>query len=254
MTSCSSLFDVLQQRATRTPKATAFSVVDSKGKIKHLTYRALLKQSLAVAAVLHGLEVKKNSSEADFESCEASSGDRVGLVYCQKDAASTISHLIAVFGCYAAGVVPVSLGLPDSLDDNTAVLDRMGFFLAGCGVKLALTGAAGYKMLYDRKKRSYRKPRLNWPDMEWINTSKLPRARKTVVPFAPHSGSTFTPAYIEYDESGDNVRGVVVTHHQAFHLACTLHNSFDYRPDGKLLVACPGLWGPGFHHGISYIL
>jgi acyl-CoA synthetase (AMP-forming)/AMP-acid ligase II len=178
-----SLVDVLEQRATEHPSATAFVFVPERGEEhRHLTYGELRDRTRAVAASL---------------TRHVARGERAILLF-----PPGLEFIVAFFGCLAAGVIAVPLMLPR----RTADRDSSAAIVADCEPHIAMTTAE----LLERRPEIVE--RLAGAHLDWLPVSldddkghtgdvMLPRIGQEDIAFLQYtSGSTSTP------------KGVVVAH------------------------------------------
>lgn len=99
----------------------------------------LLSRANKVAFMLLNKTISVGKDSSKIPICKP--GDRVALIYPNTD---PISFLSAFYGCILAGVVPVPMEVP--LTKRDAGIQQLGFLLGGCGVRVALTSEACYKV------------------------------------------------------------------------------------------------------------
>jgi acyl-CoA synthetase (AMP-forming)/AMP-acid ligase II len=187
---------VLRHRGRTQPRQTAFWVLDSKGKeTASISWEKVTSRAEKVAKVIRD---KSNLYR----------GDRVALVYRDTE---VIEFVVALLGCFIAGVVAVPI---NSVDDYQKLI----LLLTTTQAHLALTTDNNLKAFH----RDISQNRLKWPSgVEWWKTNE----------FGSHHPKKHddTPAlqvpevaYIEFSRAptGD-LRGVVLSHRTIMHqMAC----------------------------------
>lgn len=187
---------VLRHRGRTQPRQTAFWVLDSKGKeTASISWDKVASRAEKVAKVIRD---KSNLYR----------GDRVALVYRDTE---IIEFVVALLGCFIAGVVAVPI---NSVDDYQKLI----LLLTTTQAHLALTTDNNLKAFH----RDISQNRLKWPSgVEWWKTNE----------FGSHHPKKHddTPAlqvpevaYIEFSRAptGD-LRGVVLSHRTIMHqMAC----------------------------------
>ncbi|KAF2997948.1 hypothetical protein E8E13_005785 [Curvularia kusanoi] len=187
---------VLRHRGRTQPRQTAFWVLDSKGKeTASISWEKVASRAEKVAKVIRD---KSNLYR----------GDRVALVYRDTE---IIEFVVALLGCFIAGVVAVPI---NSVDDYQKLI----LLLTTTQAHLALTTDNNLKAFH----RDISQNRLKWPSgVEWWKTNE----------FGSHHPKKHddTPAlqvpevaYIEFSRAptGD-LRGVVLSHRTIMHqMAC----------------------------------
>ncbi|ENI01759.1 hypothetical protein COCC4DRAFT_146896 [Bipolaris maydis ATCC 48331] len=187
---------VLRHRSRTQPRTTAFWVLDAKGKeTASITWEKVASRAEKVAKVIRD---KSNLYR----------GDRVALVYRDTE---IIDFVVALMGCFIAGVVAVPI---NSVDDYQKLI----LLLTTTQAHLALTTDNNLKAFH----RDISQNRLKWPSgVEWWKTNE----------FGSHHPKKHddTPAlqvpevaYIEFSRAptGD-LRGVVLSHRTIMHqMAC----------------------------------
>ncbi|KAF2749680.1 acyl CoA ligase-like protein [Sporormia fimetaria CBS 119925] len=184
---------VLRHRGRTQPRQTAFWVLDPKGKeTASITWEKVAGRAEKVAKVIRD---KSNLYR----------GDRVALVYRDTE---LIEFVVALLGCFIAGVVAVPI---NSVDDY----QKLNLLLATTHSRLALTTDNNMKAFL----RDVNQHRWKWPSgVEWWKTNEF-HARKH-----DDSPPLQVPevAYIEFSRAptGD-LRGVVLSHRTIMHqMAC----------------------------------
>ena len=184
---------VLRHRGRAQPRQVAFWVLDSKGKeTASISWEKVAGRAEKVAKVIRD---KSNLYR----------GDRVALVYRDTE---VIEFVVALLGCFIAGVVAVPI---NSIDDY----QKLDLLLATTQTHLALTTDNNLKVLT----RDVSQNRWKWPSgVEWWKTNEF-HTRKH-----DDSPPLQVPevAYIEFSRAptGD-LRGVVLSHRTIMHqMAC----------------------------------
>ncbi|XP_068751269.1 disco-interacting protein 2 homolog A-like isoform X2 [Montipora capricornis] len=201
--------------ASKSPKVSCFSVVDSHGKTSiTLTYGKLLSRSMKLAYAL------LNKVGSHKEGTSIMTGDRVALVYQVDD---PINFMTSFYGCLIAGIIPVPIEPPASKDYPGC--QQIGFLLGSCGVSWALTSDACLKTL-PKDDTGHVCTFKGWPKLQWFVTANLNRHPKDWQP--PSNLDRSSPAYIESTVGKDGaVMGVTVTrmsmnlHTQVLSQACS---------------------------------
>nr|XP_058972641.1 disco-interacting protein 2-like isoform X1 [Pocillopora verrucosa] len=209
------LEEALSKFATRSPKASCFSVVDNHGKTNvTLTYGKLLSRSMKLAYAL------LNKVGSHKEGTSIMTGDRVALVYQADD---PINFITSFYGCLIAGIIPVPIEPPASKDYPGC--QQIGFLLGSCGVSWALTSETCLKSL-PKDDTGHVCTFKGWPKLQWFVTANLNRHPKDWQP--PSNLDRSSPAYIESTVGKDGaVMGVTVTrmsmnlHAQVLSQACS---------------------------------
>ncbi|CAJ2510075.1 Uu.00g059750.m01.CDS01 [Anthostomella pinea] len=187
---------VLRHRGRTTAKLPAYWVLDSKGKeIASITWDKLAARAEKVAQVIR-------------DKSSLYRGDRVALIYRDSE---IIDFVIALLGCFIAGVVAVPI---NDMQDYA----KLNLILTSTQAHLALTTDNNLKSF----QRDITTQKLNWPKgVEWWKTNEFgsyhPKRKDDVPPL-----SVPDLAYIEFSRAptGD-VRGVVLSHRTIMHqMAC----------------------------------
>jgi acyl-CoA synthetase (AMP-forming)/AMP-acid ligase II len=187
---------VLRHRGRTNPRQTAFWVLDPRGKeTASITWEKVASRAERVAKVIRD---KTNLYR----------GDRVALVYRDTE---VIEFVVALLGCFIAGVVAVPL---NSVDDY----QNLNMLLGTTQAHLALTTDNNLKAFT----RDISQNRLKWPTgVEWWKTNEF-------TSYHPKKHDEAPPlqvpdlAYIEFSRAptGD-LRGVVLSHRTIMHqMAC----------------------------------
>jgi acyl-CoA synthetase (AMP-forming)/AMP-acid ligase II len=183
---------VLRHRARTNAKQTAYQVLDAKGKeIAACTWEKIGSRAEKVAQVIR-------------DKSPLYRGDRVALIYRDSE---IIDFVIALMGCFIAGVVAVPI---NKFEDYA----QLNHILTSTQAHLALTTDNNLKAF----QRDITTHRLQWPrGVEWWKTNEFgsyhPKKQD-------ESAALQVPdlAYIEFSKAptGD-VRGVVMSHKTIMH-------------------------------------
>jgi acyl-CoA synthetase (AMP-forming)/AMP-acid ligase II len=187
---------VLRHRGKTQGRQPAYWVLDSKGKeTASITWEKLTSRAEKVAQLIRD---KSNLRH----------GDRVALVYRDTE---VIDFVIALMGCFIAGVVAVPI---NNVDDY----HKLSLLLTTTQAHLALTTDNNLKAFH----RDISAQRLKWPTgVEWWKTNEF----GSFHPKKNHDAAPLTVpdlAYIEFSRAptGD-LRGVVLSHRTIMHqMAC----------------------------------
>ncbi|KAI8932747.1 hypothetical protein NX059_010237 [Plenodomus lindquistii] len=187
---------VLRHRGRLQPRATAFWVLDAKGKeTASITWEKVASRAEKVAKVIRD---KSNLYR----------GDRVALVYRDTE---IIEFVVALMGCFIAGVVAVPI---NSVDDYQKLI----LLLTTTQAHLALTTDNNLKAFH----RDISQNRLKWPSgVEWWKTNEFGSYHPKKHDDTP-ALQVPEVAYIEFSRAptGD-LRGVVLSHRTIMHqMAC----------------------------------
>lgn len=188
---------VLRHRGRTHPKQPAYWVLDVKGKeMASITWEKLASKAEKVAQVIRD---KSNLYR----------GDRVALIYRDTE---LIEFVIALMGCFIAGVVGVPL---NCVGDH----QKLSLLLMTTQAHLALTTDNNLKNFH----RDIQSNKLKWPTgVEWWKTNEFgsyhPKKKDEMPPL-------LVPdlAYVEFSRAptGD-LRGVVLSHRTIMHQVATL--------------------------------
>ncbi|KAF2714936.1 acetyl-CoA synthetase-like protein [Pleomassaria siparia CBS 279.74] len=187
---------VLRHRGRVQPRQPAFWVLDSRGKeTASIAWEKVCSRAEKVAKVIRD---KSNLYR----------GDRVALVYRDTE---IIEFVVALLGCFIAGVVAVPI---NSVDDYQKLI----LLLTTTQAHLALTTDNNLKAFH----RDISQNRLKWPSgVEWWKTNEFgsyhPKKHDDTPPLQVPE-----VAYIEFSRAptGD-LRGVVLSHRTIMHqMAC----------------------------------
>ncbi|KAF2124691.1 acetyl-CoA synthetase-like protein [Dothidotthia symphoricarpi CBS 119687] len=187
---------VLRHRGRAQPRQTAFWVLDAKGKeTASITWDKVASRAEKVAKVIRD---KSNLYR----------GDRVALVYRDVE---VIEFVVALLGCFIAGVVAVPI---NSVDDY----QKLTLLLTTTQAHLALTTDNNLKTFH----RDISQNRLKWPSgVEWWKTNEFGSHHPKKQDDTP-ALQVPEVAYIEFSRAptGD-LRGVVLSHRTIMHqMAC----------------------------------
>lgn len=187
---------VLRHRGRTQPRQTAFWVLDPKGKeVASITWEKVASRAEKVAKVIRD---KSNLYR----------GDRVALVYRDTE---VIEFVVALMGCFIAGVVAVPI---NSVDDYQKLI----LLLTTTQAHLALTTDNNLKSFH----RDISQNRLKWPSgVEWWKTNEFGSYHPKKHDDTP-ALQVPEVAYIEFSRAptGD-LRGVVLSHRTIMHqMAC----------------------------------
>lgn len=183
---------VLRHRGRTQPRQTAFWVLDPKGKeVASITWEKVASRAEKVAKVIRD---KSNLYR----------GDRVALVYRDTE---VIEFVVALMGCFIAGVVAVPI---NSVDDYQKLI----LLLTTTQAHLALTTDNNLKSFH----RDISQNRLKWPSgVEWWKTNEFGSYHPKKHDDTP-ALQVPEVAYIEFSRAptGD-LRGVVLSHRTIMH-------------------------------------
>jgi acyl-CoA synthetase (AMP-forming)/AMP-acid ligase II len=187
---------VLRHRGRTQSRQTAFWVLDPKGKeVASITWEKVASRAEKVAKVIRD---KSNLYR----------GDRVALVYRDTE---VIEFVVALMGCFIAGVVAVPI---NSVDDYQKLI----LLLTTTQAHLALTTDNNLKAFH----RDISQNRLKWPSgVEWWKTNEFGSYHPKKHDDTP-ALQVPEVAYIEFSRAptGD-LRGVVLSHRTVMHqMAC----------------------------------
>ena len=198
MSQFDSIGQVLRHRGKTHPRQAAYWVLDVKGKeIASITWDKLASKSEKVAQVIRD---KSNLYR----------GDRVALIY--RDA-EIIDFVIALLGCFIAGVVAVPINCVGDYQ-------KLSLLLTTTQAHLALTTDNNLKNFH----RDINANKLKWPaGVEWWKTNEFgsyhPKKKDE------NNAQLQNPdlAYVEFSRAptGD-LRGVVLSHKTIMHQVATL--------------------------------
>jgi acyl-CoA synthetase (AMP-forming)/AMP-acid ligase II len=187
---------VLRHRGRTQPRQTAFWVLDPKGKeVASIMWEKVASRAEKVAKVIR-------------DKSSLYRGDRVALVYRDTE---IIEFVVALMGCFIAGVVAVPI---NSVDDY----QKLVLLLTTTQAHLALTTDNNLKAFT----RDINQNRLKWPQgVEWWKTNEFSSYHPKKHDETP-ALQVPEVAYIEFSRAptGD-LRGVVLSHRTIMHqMAC----------------------------------
>jgi acyl-CoA synthetase (AMP-forming)/AMP-acid ligase II len=199
---------VLRHRAKMNAKQSAFWVLDAKGKeMASITWEKLGSRSEKVAQVIR-------------EKSNLYRGDRVALVYRETE---MIDFVVALMGCFIAGVVAVPM-------NHVNDYQKLSLLLTTTQAHLALTTENNLKAFH----RDISAQRLKWPTgVEWWKTNEFgswhPKKKDEAPPLQVPD-----LAYIEFCRAptGD-LRGVVLSHRTIMHQMACLSSILTSVPQGN---------------------
>ncbi|KAI9668663.1 MAG: putative NRPS-like protein biosynthetic cluster [Alyxoria varia] len=206
MSSFETIGAVLRHRGKTHPKQPAYWVLDVKGKeTASITWEKLASKAEKVAQVIRD---KSNLYR----------GDRVALIYRDSE---VIDFVIALMGCFIAGVVAVPLNCVGDYQ-------KLSLLLMTTQAHLALTTDNNLKNFH----RDITNNKLKWPTgVEWWKTNEFgsyhPKKKEETPPLQVPD-----LAYIEFSRAptGD-LRGVVLSHRTIMHQMATLSAIIAAIPD-----------------------
>ncbi|CAG8681325.1 35249_t:CDS:2, partial [Racocetra persica] len=181
----SNIASILQYRSNNTPKKRAFLAVDQKGRESgDFTWEKLNSKAERMGQIIirdSGLMV----------------GERVALIYRKNE---ILDFLVALFGCFFAGVVAVPINAVEKFDELLFILDSSN-------AKLVLTTNNNYKVFtQDLSKQQKELPKniLWWKTDDFHSMKKGEKLGKY---------NSTDLAYIEYTKSPNGeLKGVVISH------------------------------------------
>ncbi|OLL26567.1 hypothetical protein NEOLI_000288 [Neolecta irregularis DAH-3] len=188
---------ILRYRGQTIPKKPAFLVLDSKGKEVH----TMTWEKIALRAEKVGHVIREKSG--------LYRGDRVALVYRDSE---VVEFVVALLGCFIAGVVAVPVNKPEDYEE-------LNFILTSTQAHLALTTDNNLKAF----QRGLSAAKIPWPrGVEWWKTNDFgsfhPKKKEELPALqAPEL------AYIEFSRSPTGeLRGVVISHRTILHAMSSL--------------------------------
>ncbi|KAI9305286.1 hypothetical protein BJ944DRAFT_162028 [Cunninghamella echinulata] len=183
---------ILRYRATSDNHrlASAFTVLDSKGKEPaSLSWEKLNARAEKIAVQFRD---KKSGIQ---------SGDRVALIYRKSE---VLEFIVALFGCFLAGVVAIPINAADDLSE-------LSFILNLTNANLILTTEFNHRaFIKDIQTRS-----LDFPaNIDWWKTDSFGTWYPSKKAKEYASIKAVELAYIEYAKAvNGELKGVIVTHH-----------------------------------------
>ena len=197
MSQFESIGAVLRHRGKTNPRQAAYWVLDVKGKeLASITWEKLASKAEKVAQVIRD---KSNLYR----------GDRVALIYRDSE---VIEFVIALVGCFIAGVVAVPINCVGDYQ-------KLSLLLTTTQAHLALTTDNNLKNFH----RDINANKLKWPaGVEWWKTNEFGSYHPKKKDDTPQL-QVPDLAYIEFSRAptGD-LRGVVLSHRTIMHQVATL--------------------------------
>lgn len=184
---------ILRHHGQTLQKQNAFISLDSKGKeISTLSWEKLSLRAEKVAQVIR-------------DKSGLYCGDRVGLYYCDLE---VMDFVVALLGCFLAGVVAVPMNPASPFKDITHILNNTT-------AHLVLTTDASLKSLH----RLLASQKLQWPKgIEWWKTNEFGSYHTSSKKADPPALQVPDLAYIEFSRSPiGELRGVVHSHRTILH-------------------------------------
>ncbi|CAG8592256.1 10767_t:CDS:2, partial [Cetraspora pellucida] len=181
----SNIASILQYRSNNTPKKRAFLAVDQKGRESgDFTWEKLNSKAERMGQIM-------------IRDSGLMMGERVALIYRKNE---ILDFLVALFGCFFAGLVAVPINAVEKFDELLFILDSSN-------AKLVLTTNNNYKVFtQDLSKQQKELPK----SVLWWKTDDFGSMKKgeKLVKFKPTD-----LAYIEYTKSPNGeLKGVVISH------------------------------------------
>ena len=207
---------VLRFRAHSTPRALAFTILDSKGReFASITYEKLNSRAEKISQT-----IKEKSG--------LSMGDNVALIYRRSE---MIEYLVALFGCFYAGVVAVPIITHSvTLDDEVT---EIIFIMESCHITLALTTEVNIKNLSkDFGSRGQQLPKIDWwRSNEFGYYQPKKKGVDELVAVNAHE-----LAYIEYSKSQmGELKGIIMDHTMIMNLCLLEKASNDWKQSDVVL-------------------
>lgn len=184
---------ILRHRSHIMAKRNAFICLDSKGKeVSTLSWEKLSSRAEKVAQVIR-------------DKSGLYRGDRVALLYSESE---VMDFVVALLGCFLAGLVGVPVNPSSSYKDLTYILGKTQ-------AHLVLTTDTNLKNL----SRVLSSQRLSWPkDVEWWKTNEFGSYHPPSKKSDPPALQVPDLAYIEFSRSPiGELRGVVLSHRTILH-------------------------------------
>ncbi|ANB15845.1 hypothetical protein AWJ20_3489 [Sugiyamaella lignohabitans] len=193
MSKFDNLPSILRHRGKSISRFSAFTVLDAKGKeVSTISWDKLASRSEKVAQMIR-------------DKSGLYRGDRVTLFYQENE---LIEFVVALLGCFVAGVVAVPVAASSRYRD-------IEYILTSTQSHLALTTEASHKLL----QKTIALHKFHWPkNVEWWKTNEFglyhPPSKKAELP--PLQVPDL--AYIEFSRSPlGELRGVVMSHRTILH-------------------------------------
>ena len=184
---------ILRHRGQTMQKQSAFIALDSRGKeISTLSWEKLSSRAEKVAQVIR-------------DKSGLYRGDRVALYYTESE---IIDFIVALLGCFLAGVVAVPIDPSSPFKDTTYILNIIQSHLV-------LTTDTSLKNLH----RLLATQKLQWPKgIEWWKTNEFGSYHPPSKKADPPALQVPDLAYIEFSRSPvGELRGVVLSHRTILH-------------------------------------
>ncbi|KAI9104941.1 hypothetical protein DFS34DRAFT_605239 [Phlyctochytrium arcticum] len=196
LTSFATIAAVLRFRAQKTPKHTAFTVLDHKGRVSStVTYEKLNARA-------------EQLSQTIKEKANLRRGENVALLFRRTD---VLEFFVGLYGCLYAGMVAVPIVTTSTHVDDE--LTEIIFTIDNCKIKLALTTDVVIKTLTREFHvlRGATLPRIDW----WKTTDYSGTTKKKNAPDTAVTVDAAEIAYIEYTKNATGeLKGVLVGHRQ----------------------------------------
>ncbi|KAI8854583.1 hypothetical protein BC829DRAFT_486260 [Chytridium lagenaria] len=230
---------VIRFRSKATPRAMAFTMLDSRGRdIASISYEKLHSRAERIA-----VQIREKSG--------LSRGDNVLLVYKRLE---FIESMVAMLACFYAGMIAVPL-VTSSINLEDEITETL-FIMENCRISLALTTDATVKSIT----RDFMSTRGGTPKIEWWKTNeslltntKLFAASK-VLPNAFTSVSTNAAsmgkedelpgiarpeelAYVEYSKNAvGELKGVLMDHQTVFNHSYVFKGSHEMTTGDVVMI------------------
>jgi amino acid adenylation domain-containing protein len=204
---------VLRARAVQQPSTLAYTfLLDGETEEAHLTYADLDRRARTIGAVLRSL---------------GESGKRALLLY-----PPGLEYIVALFGCFYAGVVAIPL-YPPHLNRH---LLRVQSILKDAQATVALTDARSLARL-----RSLLSQLPELTSIHWLATDMLPSEIENESDESEPDGDSV--AMLQYTSgSTGQPRGVMLSHRNLAHNSALLARAFDYTSNSRCVS-----WLPMYH-------
>ncbi|KAK9369416.1 hypothetical protein V1509DRAFT_620767 [Lipomyces kononenkoae] len=193
MTKFDNLASILRHRGRNIPKLNAFLTLDAKGKeLSAITWDKLALRAEKVAQVIR-------------DKSGLYRGDRVALLYQDHE---VIDFVVALLGCFLAGVVAVPINAVTKFKD-------LNYILNYTQSHLALSTDANLKAFH----RDFTAQGQSWPrGVEWWKTNEFGSYHPPSKKSEPPALQVPDLAYIEYSRAPTGeFRGVVMSHKTVMH-------------------------------------
>ncbi|KAK9477405.1 hypothetical protein V1514DRAFT_333968 [Lipomyces japonicus] len=203
------LASILRHRGRSIAKLNAIVSLDGKGKeVSAITWEKLASRAEKVSQVIR-------------DKSGLYRGDRVALLYKDHE---TIDFIVALLGCFLAGVVAVPINSVTNFTD-------VNYILSYTQSHLALTTDTNLKSFH----REFISQGLAWPrGVEWWKTNEFGSYHPPSKKAEPPALQVPDLAYIEYSKSptGES-RGVVISHKTVMHQMTCLSTMLASRTKNK---------------------